>query len=398
MRFINSILQAFKSGFHTLLSPILDRGKDRNTDNVSSRSHRKRHFSDYHEREMNMPVKRRRETHSTSSFFSIKNWSLSNIFNYITGTPIEENGSTERKQELTKNAMKQRKRNYSHYGSRSTLKRNHLKQISKAEVLDLTCLDDSESDGVDITKVSYDLTKPTLKDNANNLMNETGRLEKRNHLKQISKAKVLDLTCLGDSESDDIDITKVSYDLTKSTLRDNANKLVEETGRLKERNHLKQISKAEVLDLTCLDGSESDDIDITKVSYDLTKPSLKDHANNLIKEIDRFEERNHLKQISKAGVLNLTYLDDSESDDIDITKVSYDLTKPSLRDHANNLIEETGRFEERNPLKQISKAGLLNFTCLDDSESDDIDITKVPYDLTKPTPRDYAVGSIIFSE
>ena len=166
MGFISSIFQAFKSGFYTLLSPILDRGKDKNTDNVSLRSCRKRHFSDFYEPEMNTPVKRRRETHSFSSFFSMKNWSLSNIFNYVTGNPIEENSPIVKKQELTKNVMKQRKQNYSHYGSQSTLKRNRLKQISKAEVLDLTCLDGSESDDIDITKVSYDLTKPTPRDHA----------------------------------------------------------------------------------------------------------------------------------------------------------------------------------------------------------------------------------------
>ena len=203
------MLQALKSGFCTLLSPILDRGKDKNTDNVSLRSYRKRQFSAYHEPEMDTPVKRRRETLSTSSFFSMKNWSLSNIFNYVTGTPIEENNPMEKKQELTKNVMKQRKQNYSHYGSQSTLKRNCLKQISKAEVLDLTCLDDSESDDIDITKVSYDLTRPTRRDHArgsvifsesspviskdtikrvsspNNLIEETGRLEERKRYQEI---------------------------------------------------------------------------------------------------------------------------------------------------------------------------------------------------------------------
>ena len=203
------MLQALKSGFYTLLSPVLDRGKVKNNDNVSLRSYRKRHFSDYHEPEMNTPVKRRRETHSASSLFSMKNWSLTNIFNYVTGTPIEENSPIKKKQELTKNVIKQRKQTYSQYGSPSTLKRNRLKQISKAEVLDLTCLDDSESDDIDITKVSYDLTKPIPRDHAvgsvifsesspviskdtikrvsspNNLIEETGRLEERKRYQQI---------------------------------------------------------------------------------------------------------------------------------------------------------------------------------------------------------------------
>ena len=158
MGFINSIFQAFKSGFYTLLSPILIRGKDKNTDYVSLRSYRKRHFSDYHELEINTPVKRKRETLSTSSFFSMKNWSLRN---FVTGTPIEENSPTEKKQGLTKTIMEQRKQNYSQYGSPSTLKRNRFEQILKAEALDLTCLDDSESDETDIRNMSYNLTKPT---------------------------------------------------------------------------------------------------------------------------------------------------------------------------------------------------------------------------------------------
>ena len=204
------MLQAFKSTVCTLLSPILDRGKGKNTDNVSLSSYRKRHFSDYHEPEMNTPVKRRRETHSTSSFYKMKTWSLSNIFNYVTGTPIEENSPIEKKQELTKNVMKQRKQSHSQYGSPSTLKRNRLKQISKAEVLDLTCLDDSESDDIAIRKdVSYDLTKPAPRDHTvrlvifsdpspviskntikrvsspNNLIEETGRLEERKRYQEI---------------------------------------------------------------------------------------------------------------------------------------------------------------------------------------------------------------------
>ena len=434
------------------------------------------------------PVKRRKETHSTSSFFSMKNWSLSNKFNYMTGNPIDKNNPIKKKQKLTKYVIKQTK-SYNHYGRRSTLKGNHLKQISKAEVLDLTCLNDSESDDNDITKVSYDLTKPTPRDHAmgsfifsesspvvskdtikrvsspNNLIKEAGHLEERNHLKQISKADVLDLTCWDDSESDDIHITKVSYDLTKPTPGDHAmgsvifsesspviskdtikrvsspNNLIEETDPLEERNHLKQISKAEVLDLTCLDDSESGDIDITKVSYDLTKPTPRGYAmgsfifselspvisrdsslNNLMGKTGRLGERNYLNQISKAKVLDLTCLDSSESDDVHITKVTYDLTKPTPRDHAvgsvifsesspvvskdtikrvsspNNLIKETGRLEKRNYLMQISKADVHDLTCWDDSESDDIHITKVSYDLTKPTPRDHAMGSVIFSK
>ena len=204
MRFISSIFQAFKSGFYTLLSPILDRRKDKNTDNVSLRPYRKRRFSDYHEPEMNAPVKRRRETHSTSTFYKMKNWSLSNIFSYVTGTPIEENSPIEKKQELTKNVMEQRKQNYSQYGSPSTLKGNRLKQISKAEVLDLTCLDDSESDDIDFRKVAYNLMKPTPRDHAvesvifsesspviskdtspNNLIKETGPLEERKPCQEI---------------------------------------------------------------------------------------------------------------------------------------------------------------------------------------------------------------------